>query len=387
MDAIDDKTAGSNDIPFEQNTPESEYVASRKKSVTALLIMAILTFLAMAAALSLGAIDIPLFDTIKILLNKVTGGLFGPPSEDYYNSIILKIRMPRILLCMLTGFSLGIAGAVMQGLLRNPLVSPFTLGVSTAASFGAALAIVFGTSLFGSSVYYTSFTLLGQTLTINEMSKTIMAFVVGLASIGIVLGLTRRSAVSRSTLILSGVIISYIFQAGIMMLKYVSDDDQLRDITLWMMGGLSGATWGTLIIIIPVVVLCGIYLEKIAIDINALSSGDDIASNLGVNVAKLRRNGLLTCTLMTCVCIAFTGTIGFVGLMSPHICRRIFGNDARILFPASALFGALLLLVSDLFSRLIMRPAEWPVGIIMYVIGGIFFIYLVFGKKLGRSDE
>ncbi len=375
------------DVVFENGTPESEYITSRRKGVSILLIMAVITFFAMAAALSLGAIDIPLWDTIKILLNKVLGGILGSPSEDYYTNIILKIRMPRILMCLLTGLSLGLAGAVMQGLLRNPLVSPFTLGVSTAASFGAALAIVFGTSIFGTTVYYTSFTLLGQTITVDEISKTIMAFTIGLASIGIVLGLTRRSSVSRSTLILSGVIISYIFQAGIMMLKYLSDDNQLRDITMWMMGGLSGATWGTLIIIIPIVVISAIYLEKIAIDINALSSGDDIASNLGVNVAKLRRNGLLVSTLMTCTCIAFTGTIGFVGLMAPHICRRIVGNDARILFPASGLFGAALLLVSDLFSRLIMRPAEWPVGIIMYVIGGTFFIYLVFGKKLGRSDE
>ncbi|MBP5394925.1 MAG: iron ABC transporter permease [Candidatus Methanomethylophilaceae archaeon] len=372
---------------FKEGSPESYYMASRRKSVSILLVMGILTFLAMAAALSLGAVDIPFTDTIKILLNKVTGGLFGDPSEDYYPSIIFKIRMPRIVLCILTGLSLGVAGAVMQGLLRNPLVSPFTLGVSTAAAFGAALAIVFGTTIFGTTLYYTSFSIMGQTITIDEMSKTIMAFIIGLGSIGIVLGLTRRSSVSRSTLILSGVIISYIFQAGIMLLKYLSNDNQLRDITLWMMGGLSGATWGTLIIIIPIVVLCGIYLEKIAIDINALSSGDDIASNLGVNVSKLRRNGLIVCTLMTCVCIAFTGTIGFVGLMSPHICRRIVGNDARILFPASALFGALLLLVSDLFSRLIMRPAEWPVGIIMYIIGGAFFMYLVFGKKLGRSEE
>ena len=372
---------------FKEGSPESYYMASRRKSVSILLVMGILTFLAMAAALSLGAVDIPFTDTIKILLNKVTGGLFGDSSEDYYPSIIFKIRMPRIVLCILTGLSLGVAGAVMQGLLRNPLVSPFTLGVSTAAAFGAALAIVFGTTIFGTTLYYTSFSIMGQTITIDEMSKTIMAFIIGLGSIGIVLGLTRRSSVSRSTLILSGVIISYIFQAGIMLLKYLSNDNQLRDITLWMMGGLSGATWGTLIIIIPIVVLCGIYLEKIAIDINALSSGDDIASNLGVNVSKLRRNGLIVCTLMTCVCIAFTGTIGFVGLMSPHICRRIVGNDARILFPASALFGALLLLVSDLFSRLIMRPAEWPVGIIMYIIGGAFFMYLVFGKKLGRSEE
>ena len=200
-------------IEFEHGSPESDYVAGRRKSISTLIVMLVLLFLAMAAALSLGAIDIPFLDTVKILLNKVTGGLFGPPSEDYDTSVILKIRMPRILLCMLTGLSLGLSGAVMQGLLRNPLVSPFTLGVSTAASFGAALAIVFGTSLLGTSAYYATFTLLGQTITLDEMMKTIMAFVVGLASIGIVLGLTRRSSVSRSTLILSGVIISYIFQS------------------------------------------------------------------------------------------------------------------------------------------------------------------------------
>ncbi len=372
---------------FTSGSPESEYVASRRKSVTILITMGLLVFLAMAAALSLGAIDIPLWDTIKILLNKIFGGILGDPSEDYYTRIILNIRMPRILLCLLTGFSLGLAGAVMQGLLRNPLVSPFTLGVSTAASFGAALAIVFGLSILGSTTYYESFKFLGQTLTVDELMKTGMAFLVGLVSIGIVLGLTRHTHVSKSTLILSGVIISYIFQAGIMMMKYLSDDSQLRDITMWMMGGLSGATWGTLMIIVPVVVICSIFLEKLAIDVNALSSGDDIASNLGVDVNKLRRNGLILSTLITCICIAFTGTIGFVGLMSPHICRRIIGNDARLLFPASALFGSFLLLVSDIFSRLIMRPSELPVGIVMYIIGGAFFIYLVFGKKLGRSDE
>ncbi len=221
---------------FTSGSPESEYVASRRKSVTILITMGLLVFLAMAAALSLGAIDIPLWDTIKILLNKIFGGILGDPSEDYYTRIILNIRMPRILLCLLTGFSLGLAGAVMQGLLRNPLVSPFTLGVSTAASFGAALAIVFGLSILGSTTYYESFKFLGQTLTVDELMKTGMAFLVGLVSIGIVLGLTRHTHVSKSTLILSGVIISYIFQAGIMMMKYLSDDSQLRDITMWRMG-------------------------------------------------------------------------------------------------------------------------------------------------------
>lgn len=371
---------------FEEGSPEYEYMAIRRKRASYLVAMLVALFIALAAALSLGAIDIPILDTIKILINAVTFDALGDPSEPYYTRIILNIRMPRILLCTLTGASLGIAGAVMQGLLRNPLVSPFTLGVSTAASFGAAIAIVFGTTLLGSN-YYHAFSVLGQDITVDELFKTVSSFVFGLLSITIVLALTRKAQVSRSTLILSGVIISYIFQAGLMFMKYISDDTQLRDITMWMMGGLSGVSWGTIYLLLPIVLVCGIYLEKLAIDINTLSSGDDVAANLGVDVEKLRRNGLIVSTLMTSICIAFTGTIGFVGLMAPHICRRIIGNDARYLFPASALFGALILLVSDIFSRLIMRPSELPVGIVMYVIGGAFFIYLVFGKKLGRGEE
>ncbi len=370
---------------FDESTPESDYAHSLHRKVTIILLMILALFVSLAAALSLGAVDVPILDTIKIMLNSVTGGLFGDPSEDYYTRIIINLRMPRILLCTLAGFSLGLAGAVMQGLLRNPLVSPFTLGVSTAASFGAALAIVFGTAILGGSYYY-NFEVFGTYLSVDQLMKTVSAFLFGLLSIGIVLVLTYRANVSRSTLILSGVIISYIFQAGLMFMKYVSDDTQLRDITMWMMGGLSGATWGTILIILPVVIICSIYLEKLAIDINTLSSGDDVASNLGVDVQKLRTRGLIISTLIASICIAFTGTIGFVGLMAPHICRKIIGNDSRYLFPASALFGALILLISDIVSRLIMRPSELPVGILMYLIGGIFFIWLVFGKKLGRSE-
>ena len=141
-----------------------------------------------------------------------------------------------------------------------------------------------------------------------------------------------------------------------------------------------------ILLILPIVVICGIYLEKLAIDINMLSSGDDVASNLGISVEKLRNRGLVLSTLMTTVCIAFTGTIGFVGLMAPHLCRMIIGNDSRYLFPAAGLMGAFILLISDIASRLIMRPSELPIGIIMYIVGGIFFIWLVFGKKLeGRE--
>lgn len=322
---------------------------------------------------------------MQIILNDIFLHAFGNIGAETGDDIIVTtLRMPRIVLCLLTGASLGMAGAIMQGLLRNPLVSPFTLGVSTAASFGAAMAIVFGTSILGTS-YYASFTVLGQYITLDTILKTVCAFGFGMLSIVIVLQIARKTNVSRSTLILSGVIVSYIFQSGLMLAKFLSDDTQLRDITMWMMGGFTGITWGMILVVLPIVLICGIYLEKLAVDINALSSGDDVATNLGIDVVKLRNRGLFVSTLIASVCIAFTGTIGFVGLMAPHLCRMIIGNDHRFLVPASALLGAVILVVSDLFARLVMRPAEIPVGVVMYIIGGVFFIWLVFKGRAGED--
>jgi iron complex transport system permease protein len=376
-----------NNVGGEVSRPGAEelvevYAGWSRKRLVFLLSMSLGVAVVSVLALCVGAVDVPLADTVSVLFRGLMPGLIAEPSNPHYATIITEMRAPRIVLTVLTGVSLGIAGMVMQGLLRNPLVSPFTLGVSTASSFGAAMSIVFGTALFGTA-YYTSFSILGMTFSFSSFSTVMMSFVFGLCSIAIVLFLTRDSNVSRSTVILSGVIISYIFQAGIMFAKYASDDDQLREIALWMMGGLSNVTWSTIVIVLPVVLVCGIYLEKLSSDINVLSSGDDVARNLGIDVRKLRNRGLVFSTLITTVCIAFTGIIGFIGLMAPHICRMLIGNDSRYLLPASALMGAAILLISDTFSRVVMRPEELPVGIIMYIIGGIFFIWLVCGKKLG----
>ena len=369
---------------FKSGSPEAEYVGTQRKRIMFLVSMCIILLFSFIAALSIGAIDIPFFETAKIVLNNFMFGIFGAPEQEYYETTIMTLRMPRILLCLITGASLGMAGAIMQGVLRNPLVSPFTLGVSTAASFGAAIAIVLGSAILGGS-YYAALSLFGLSFTLDQLIKTVFAFIFGMSSIFLVVVLARNTTVSRSTIILSGVIISYIFQAGLMFMKYISDDTQLRDITMWIMGGFSGTTWSTIAIVLPIVIIGGIYLEKLSIDINMLASGDDVASNLGINVQKLRNNGMIVSTLITTVCLAFTGTIGFVGLMAPHICRMLIGNDARFLLPASALFGAIILVLSDLFARIVLRPSELPVGIIMYIIGGAFFIWLVFGKKVGGS--
>ncbi len=338
-----------------------------------------LLFIATIVSIGVGSVSISFIDVSKSLGHAIFGSLVPLPDNQWYATIVYA-RSSRVVLCILCGVALAISGAVMQNLLRNPLVSPFTLGVSSAASFGAAMGIVFLPAIFGSAIT-DSIEIFGNGLSLKSILIIVCAFICGLTSIGVVLLLSRRPNVSRSTIILSGVIISYLFQAGISLAKYISDDDALREITLWLMGGMWDATWGTDILLIPVVVVCFILLVCMSSDLNTLSAGDDVAKNLGVDVNKLRMKGLMISTLVTSACISFTGIIGFIGLMAPHICRLIIGNDSRYLIPASALVGALILLSSDTVARMIISPSELPVGIIMYILGGLFFIWMISRKN------
>ncbi len=370
-----------NDI--DTDTFEGKYDAGIRKKILFLLGMVIVTIVVSILSICLGATDIPLNDLFCVFFHPIFPDWVPEPSKEYYYSFVYNGRLPRLILIILTGVSLGAAGMMMQAVLRNPLVSPFTLGVSTAASFGAALAILFGDAIFGTSIMGTAVSVAGSSLSVSDLLRVVMAFLVALASIWLVLIMSRKGSSSRSLLILSGVVISYLFQAGIMSTKYFSNDEQLREITLWIMGSMANSSWGADLVILPVVLICLIFLFKQSMDLNALSAGDEVASSLGVDVEKLRKRTLVLCTLMSAACLAFTGVIGFIGLMAPHLCRMIIGNDARYLMPASALMGIVVLSISDLFCRLIIRPGELPTGIVLYVIGGIFFIWLVSNRKWG----
>lgn len=365
---------------IDEDTFEGKYSASVRKKLILILVLLFMSVSLMILGMCLGSVDIPFVDLVRVFLHPIFPDFVQQPSETYYADFIYKGRMPRMFMILLTGFSLGMAGMVMQGLLRNPLVSPFTLGVSTAASFGAALSILFGSFLFG-ALAGTNATVGDITFYFDDLSAVLFAFVMAMLSMALILGLTKGKEVSRSTVILAGVVISYLFQAGIMATKYYSDDDQLREITLWIMGNFSGSSWSSIIILTPIVIICGIYLMNMALKINAMSAGDDVATSLGVDVIALRRNGLIVCTLVTASCLSFTGVIGFIGLMAPHICRMIIGNDSRYLLPASGLMGVVILLISDLFCRMIIRPGELPVGIVLYIVGGVFFVWMIANKK------
>jgi iron complex transport system permease protein len=290
------------------------------------------------------------------------------PDSDIASVIVVNMRLPRIMLAILTGMSLAVAGAVMQGILRNPLVSPFTLGLASASSFGAAVMIVLGTTV---AIPFVS----------GDQSVVISAFLFGCVSMILIYGVSRMKGTSQATLILSGVVIGYIFQAGVLILKYVSNNEKLKELVVWLMGGMWSANWDTIVILAPITLFCMVAMGLMAWSLNALSAGDDIAKSLGIRVERLRLICLFLTTLAASSCLAFTGVIGFIGLMAPHICRMLIGNDYRYLIPCSAIMGAIILMVSDTFARTIMSPIEIPVGIIMYIVGGVFFLYLIIRGK------
>ena len=366
----------------EQRRVNELYYQNYRRRVLLLVVISVLLIAAVLFSASVGTASLSVGDVFASIMHNLatkTAGVpllgqafaaFGAPQSGTAEIIVVNMRLPRILLAALTGVCLAVSGAVMQGVLRNPLVSPFTLGLASAASFGAAITMVLGVGVMG--LFFAN---------AGNYDIVINAFVFGMLSMLLIYGISRFRGTSQATLILAGVVLGYIFQAGVLVLQYWSNNDKLKDLSLWLMGGMSGASWNAILILLPIAAVCILLLSLRAWDLNALSAGDDIAKNLGIRVERLRLYCLLIVTIAASSCLAFTGVIGFIGLMAPHICRMLIGNDHRYLIPCSALMGGLILLVSDTFARTVFSPVEIPVGIIMYIIGGIFFLYLILRGK------
>ncbi|WP_246187513.1 FecCD family ABC transporter permease [Neomoorella glycerini] len=307
----------------------------------------------------------------QVIANKLI--LSSPASfNSLADTVVMQLRLPRILLAIVTGISLAGAGAVMQGILRNPLVDPYTLGLSGGAAFGAALAIVLGTSILGPA-----FSVAGKYVIAAN------AFIFGTITMILVYGIAQIKGIAPETLVLGGVALGYLFAAGVSALKYLAAPEVLKDLVVWLMGGMWGASWDQVRLLFPLVLLCLAVLLRYSWDINTLVAGEEIAVSLGVKVNRLRLICLTASTLAASATVAFTGIIGFIGLVAPHICRMLIGNDHRFLIPSSCLLGAVLLLVADTLARTIMAPIEIPVGIITSLIGAPFFMYLLVKRKRG----
>lgn len=324
----------------------------------------------MLLAITLGVARISITDVFGVLFNKALG-LSNEKYSSFTTGVIFNLRLPRIILSVITGLALGSSGAVMQSLLRNPLASPYTLGISSASAFGAGLIVVLGGVFFG-----------GKFL-LNYASWAIVlgSFLMALVAILIINLIASIKGGGASMLILAGVALGYLFSSGTSFIKYISDYEQLREFTVWLMGGIYLAEWIDVVILIPILIIGLGLLLRLAWDINTLNAGEEVAKNLGVDVRKLRRRGSIIAALLTSTVVAFTGIIGFIGLVAPHISRMVVGNDNRFLILTSGMVGAIFLLVADTIARIIISPTELPVGIITSLVGAPFFLYMLFKKR------
>lgn len=282
------------------------------------------------------------------------------------STIVWEYRLHRILFAIAAGFGLGIAGAMMQGVLRNPLASPFTLGISAAASFGASLVIVFG--IGGLS---------------NDLAVIIAAFLFTLFATFGIYTLSKLRGISPESMILAGIILMYLFSAMTSFLQYIGTTSQLQEVVFWTFGSLQRTTWGKLALVTVVIGACLPYIMLRSWDLNAMGQGDQVAKSMGVDVNQTRTRLMLISSLITAIIICFTGVIGFIGLVAPHITRLAIGGDNRFLLLASGLVGGALLLTADSLARTVLAPAIIPVGIMTSFIGIPFFLYLFLRKREG----
>jgi len=282
----------------------------------------------------------------------------------FLNTIVWKLRLHRVVMAIFAGMGLAIAGAAMQGILKNPLASPFTLGISSAASFGASLAIVLGAGFIG-----------GEYLIVGN------AFVFTIIASLAVYGLAKYRGISPETMVLAGIAIMYLFSAMTSFLQYVGQAEQVHEVVFWMMGSLGRSSWDKVGIVALFTVACSLILMRLSWDINTLGAGDETAKSLGVNVELVRVSAMMLSALITASVICFTGTIGFIGLVAPHITRMVISGDHRFLLPASGLIGALLLLGADTVARTVMAPVILPVGIMTAFMGVPFFLYLFMKRR------
>ncbi len=308
---------------------------------------------------------------VALSMEKVLHSLFGVETSRRIQLIVWNIRFPQALAAVLAGAGLALSGVVMQSVLKNPLGSPFTLGISNAAAFGAALSVMFlGTGEMQSTA--------SQAVTLgNAYATSLCAFATSLVATGTVLLLSRLRGATPESMILTGVALASLFTAGTMLLQYFADDTQLAAMVFWTFGDLARARWHELGLMACVVIFCALYFLANGWNLNALDAGEETAASLGVPVKRVRMQGMLLASLVSSVIVALVGVIGFVGLVCPHAVRRIIGDDHRFLLPGSALLGAFLLLCGDTVSRLILAPRILPVSILTSFLGAPMFIWII----------
>lgn len=325
------------------------FLTFRRTALILLSLFALLTAVSFLSV-SLGASSVAFADVWAVLT--------GAHSDDAAAIIVLELRLPRLLLAVVVGAGLSVAGAALQSLLRNPLAEPYILGISSGGTVGTFLAVTLGLGL-------------------AQLTTPLLSF----AGSGLVMFLVyslghRRGFLDPNALLLSGVMVGAFFNAVILMAVAVFNQE-LRTAYLWLLGNLTGAEFSTLAVVGPLIIAASMVLVAQSRALNLIATGDESALQFGINVEFVRRTSYVLASLITGLAVSVSGVIGFVGLLVPHVCRLLFGPDNRIVMPASLIAGASFLVLCDILSRLLLAPAEIPVGAITAALGAPIFVYLL----------
>jgi iron complex transport system permease protein len=344
------------------------YINKKLKHRLLLIISLVVLVIIMLISSTIGIADISILNALKIVLSKIPGInmlVSMEPINSTHEMIVLNIRMPRIVLAAAIGALLSIVGGCFQGLFRNPMADPYVLGISNGAGLGATIAIVFGL----------------ESVLLGIGMVSLLAFAGALATTVVVYTIANVGGRLPSTnLLLSGVAVG-LFEYSLITVLMIFRRDKIEGIFMWMMGSVNAASWEQVVFLVPITIIGVIILCLFARDLNVISSNEETAKSLGVNVEVIKKLILGICSLLIAVCVSVSGIIGFVGLVVPHAARLIVGSDHRSMLPFSAVGGAVFLVICDTLARSVMAPTELPVGAVTSLFGAPYFIYLLIKSK------
>ena len=344
------------DEPEQRSDFQKEYRRLSAKRLSFIIICGVACLILSIYAATIGSYPISPGDVFNSILDAILG---REPSDTGIYHIVVNLRMPAILTALICGFGLAVCGVCMQSMLKNPLADPYTMGISSGAGFGAALAMILGIELIGGA------------------GTVANAFIFSLLPALVILFLSKFRNATPTMMILCGIALMYLFNAATQLFMLIADPEDLSAVYKWMIGSVDGTDLGEAAVVLVVAIIGTIYVQYMSNQLNLMGLGDESAKTLGVDVERKRLILLMVVTLIAATVVSFTGIIGFIGLVAPHMVRAIIGTDNRYLIPASGFFGAFLLLLSHLVAMTVAQPTILPVGVITSCIGGPLFLFLI----------
>lgn len=351
-------------MPESRSALEAEYSRSNRRKVlisaTILIAALILAFVSIFLSQIMGTI------TFDVVIDVLAAHLRGESTGDAVaENVVWEMGVPRAIMGVVAGVGLAVGGVVMQSMLRNPLAEPYTTGVSSGASFGAALMFILGLSIIPVEDY--------------NLSVTLNAIVLALVPTLAIVLISKQSRITPTTMILAGVAIMYVFRSMTSLMTLTANPEDVERLYMWNVGSLGSASWDNIWIVLAVTLVCTVALQLLSRQVSLMTAGDRNASSMGIRVKAVRAASLILVAVMTATVVGFTGTIGFMGLVAPHVARMIVGSNVRYLLPCSAAVGALMLVGCDCIANVVIGI---PVGVLTAIIGGpIFIVLLIRGAK------